>query len=117
MCFAKPRRRFSLLPGLLLPLLLCCTEQPSASAQRLSRAEEPEEVCAVEHEPEGVGGYRGQAGAWAVWADSREESLFACHLDTGVVRRLGDLGPEGSRSVDLVEGGVLRTGGEIQPFS
>lgn len=78
---------------------------------------EPTEVCSVaEGGHFGASGfYRGTTRSWILWTQRNETPLYACHLETGEVRVLGEeeLGPLGARSVDVTEGGVLTIRGEI----
>ncbi|MCP4656382.1 MAG: hypothetical protein GY856_13295, partial [bacterium] len=75
-----------------------------------SPAEEPREIC----RHFGLfGSYRGSTGSWALWEGMPGSRLYACHLGAGVVRVLDDLGPLGTRSAEVVEGGVLTIRGKI----
>ncbi len=74
---------------------------------------EPRTVCVFEHSAYGIGGFRGASGGWAVWADSRERSLYACHPGSGNTRVLDDLGRLAARSAEVTADGILTPAGRI----
>lgn len=75
---------------------------------------EPTEICSVAGRTFHLGGrFRGTAGSWALWDDIHETRLIACHLDTGEIRVLDDLGPLGTHSADVVDDGVVTVRGKI----
>jgi hypothetical protein len=75
---------------------------------------EPRQVCTIRGDDAEVGGFRGTAGAWALWADLFERRLVACQVETGEVRTLALETLGGARAVDIVDGGVLTPTGFIE---
>ncbi|MCP4655738.1 MAG: hypothetical protein GY856_10000 [bacterium] len=91
------------------------TAQADRGTSRImtSPAKEPEEICRHFGLDQVFGSYRGTTGSWALWNGKPGFRLYACHLGTGEVRILRNLGPLGPRSADLGEGAVMTAGGKI----
>ncbi len=81
---------------------------------RSPREEKTRRPCFFQHAKEGIGGFRGAAEGWAIWAGAEATSLYACHLASGTTRQLTDLGPLGARSVDVTAVGILGLEGWIE---